>query len=150
MKHSMLRRIKPTCVAAACALLGASGAGAVTFQTESLSGSFDSTISIGSGVRLKDPSTTLINAGNSGGPPGELSPLSGMGDQGNLNYAKGDAFTTYLKGSHELVLKAPEGVTFMGRFTWLRDFTATRTTGFISSTPPIDSPDGLSSAARDD
>lgn len=150
MKHSMRQRIKPTCVAVACALLGASGARAVTIQTESLTGSFDSTVSVGTGVRLKDPSTTLINAGNSGGPPGELSPLSGMGDQGNLNYAKGDAFTTYLKGSHELVLKAPEGVTFMGRFSWLRDFTATQTTGYISSAPPIDSPNGLSPAAYDD
>jgi hypothetical protein len=139
-----------SCVAAACALLCATGAHAFTFQTENLTGSFDSTISVGSGIRLKDPSTTLINAGNVGGPPGELSPLSGMGDQGNLNYAKGDAFTTYLKGSHELLLKMPEGVTFLGRASWLRDFTATHTTGFISSAPPINSSDGLSEDARND
>ncbi len=150
MQHTMLHRLAPTCIAAACALFAMSGAHAVTFQTESLSGSFDSTVSAGTGVRLKDPSTTLINAGNTGGPAGELSPLSGMGDQGNLNYAKGDAFTTYLKGSHELVLKMPEGVTVMGRFTWLRDLTATNTTGFISSTPPINSADGLAPDARSD
>ncbi|WP_444814965.1 DUF1302 domain-containing protein [Variovorax brevis] len=137
------------CAAAACALLAQTSAHAVSFQTETLSGSFDSTVSAGTGVRLKDPSTTLINAGNMGGPPGELSPLSGMGDQGNLNYGKGDPFTSYLKGSHELLVKAPEDITFLGRFTWIRDFSATHTTGYISSTPPIDSPDGLSDPARD-
>jgi hypothetical protein len=150
MQHTLLHRLLPTGMAAACALFAMAGAQAVTFETDNLSGSFDSTVSIGTGIRLKDPSTTLINAGNSGGPAGELSPLSGMGDQGNLNYAKGDAFTTYLKGSHELVLKMPEGVTVMGRFTWLRDFTATNTTGYISSTPPISSADGLAPDARSD
>jgi hypothetical protein len=138
------------CVAAACAALANPAAHAFTFKTESVSGSFDSVVSTGTGIRLKDPSPTLINAGNTGGPPGELSPLSGMGDQGNLNYAKGHPFTTYLKGSHELLIKAPESITFLGRFTWLGDASATHTTGFISSAPPIDSPDGLSDAARSD
>jgi len=46
-----------------------------------------------------------------------------MGDQGNLNYRKGDAFTTYVKGSHELLLKMPDDITFLGRVNWVRDLT---------------------------
>ena len=81
---------------------------AVTFQNDWVSGSFDSSVSVGLGVRTKNPSPSLVLSGNTGGPAGEATPVaSGLGDQGTLNYAKGDAFTTYLKGSHELLLQLP-------------------------------------------
>ncbi len=65
---------------------------------------------------MKDPACTLINAGatGDGAPAGCLAPTSALGDQGNLNYAKGDAFTTYLKGSHELLLKLRPTSPFSG------------------------------------
>lgn len=117
---------------------------ASNFQlTDDISGSFDSTISVGAGARTRSPSASLITQGNVGGPDGQMgfsSPTPifpagaalGVGDQGTLNYGKGDFFTQYLKGSHELLLSFPEEFKFMARANWLRDFGATRTTGYIS------------------
>ena len=138
--------------AAACALLGAGTAQAMTFEFENVRGNFDSTITVGTGIRAKSPSCGLITAGASGAgaPAGCLAPTSAMGDQGNLNYARGDAFTTYIKGSHELLLKMPDDLTFLGRVNWMKDFTATDTTGYISATTPPSLTDGLADDARRD
>lgn len=140
-------------IAAVCLLL-VSGAGhALKIETESLSGNFDSTIGVGTGVRLKNPSPSLILSGNTGGPAGIAAPVSsGLGDQGNLNYGRGDPFTTYLKGSHELLLGLPAGIRFLGRVNWVRDFSATQTTGWqsVQSAPPGVGTDGLPAASRDD
>ncbi|KEA24474.1 hypothetical protein BH77_15880 [Pseudomonas aeruginosa C2773C] len=74
-----------------------------------------------------------------------------MADQGDLNYDRGDMFTNYLKGTHELLLKMPEDITFMARGTWIRDFAATDTTGTLSfNTPESVGSNGLSDDARDD
>lgn len=129
-----------------------STAQAFTFETESVRGSFDSTLSIGTGIRLKDADCSLVISGASGtgAPTGCLAPSSALGDQGNLNYAKGDRFTTYLKGSHELLLKLPEDITFLGRANWVRDFSSTDTTGVISATTPPSLTDGLADDARKD
>jgi len=141
-------------VALACALLAASASQAVTFETENVKGSFDSTITVGAGIRANAPSCALVTDGASGpgAPAGCLAPTSMLGDQGNLNYGKHDAFTTYLKGNHELLLKMPSEVTAMGRVNWVRDFTATHTTGILSATTPPDTvgADGLSDSARED
>lgn len=116
---------------------------AFTFENESSSvtGSFDSTVTLGTGIRAKNPGCDTVigsvfgtpaQSGN-GGPAGCLDSASGYNDQGNLNYKKGDAFTTYLKGTHELLLKLPDNYTFMARVNWLKDFTATHTTGYTSA-----------------
>ncbi len=157
---------------ALAALIGYAGAAsAFTFSGESVSGSFDSTITAGLGVRAKSPSCGLVlkdssaaiggpfytgNPGptGSGAPAGCTEALSGLGDQGNINYKKGDAFTTYLKGSHELLLKMPDDWKFMGRVSWLRDFTATSTSGYQSAgnstgkSQPDDARDDLAFKAR--
>jgi len=148
---STLTLPRASAVLAVCALHGA-GAHAVTFEFESVRGSFDSTVTVGTGVRLKDPACTLITGGaaGAGAPSGCLAPTAGIGDQGNLNYGKGDSFTTYVKGSHELVLNLPSEVMFMGRVNWLRDFTATDTTGYVSATTPPPLTDGLADDARRD
>src|SRR5664279_1733354 len=111
---------KKTVLAALISYVGC--ASAFTFETESISGNFDSTVTTGIGIRAKNPSCNLVVSGASGAgaPVGCLAPTSALGDQGNLNYGKGDAFTTYLKGSHELLLKMPESWTFMGRVGWLK------------------------------
>jgi hypothetical protein len=126
------------------------GAHAETFKTDFVTGSFDSTITAGTGIRMRGPNPTLISAGNIGGPDGLLSPTSVLGDQGDLNYAKGDRFTTYLKGSHELLLKFPDDWTAMGRVSWLRDFSATKTTGWTSVATPPGMADNLADDARKD
>ena len=106
-----------------------------TFETENIRGSFDSTIGWGMGVRTQSQGCDLVNAGATGSSaPGCLDPtVSGIGDQGNLNYDKGDLFTHYVKGVHELVLKFPEDFTFMARGSWKRDFAATDTTGALAA-----------------
>src|SRR5664279_2457830 len=116
---------------AACAVAG-SGAQAMTFEFDGGKGNFDSTLSVGTGIRVKEPSCGLITQGatGSGAPTGCVAPTSALGDQGDLNYAKGDRFTTYLKGSHELLLKLPSDFTVLGRVNWVKDFSSTQTTGY--------------------
>ena len=140
---------------AAAALLACHGqAIALTFQTDSISGNFDSTVSVGTGVRARHATCGLVLAGatGEGAPAGCLAPTSALGDQGNLNYDRGDRFTTYLKGSHELLLKLPSEVSVLARANWVRDFSSTQTSGFSSAVDP-GAPavtDGLSADARKD
>jgi hypothetical protein len=132
---------------------------AFTFSTDSVRGSFDSTLTLGGGVRTESQSDELIsplyNASFNRIGGGRLGQASGINDQGNLNYDKGDLFTQYIKGSHELLLRMPDyGLAFMARGTWLYDFAATDTTGTRSGQAALTSPDigsdGLSSDARKD
>ncbi|OYU98855.1 MAG: arylsulfatase [Burkholderiales bacterium PBB5] len=136
--------------AAACALL-AGQAQAYTFEVEGGRGNFDSTVTVGTGIRAKSSTCGLVTDGatGAGAPAGCLAPSSALGDQGNLNYGRGDRFTTYIKGSHELLLKLPSDITVMARANWLRDVSATDTTGVASATSPALS-DGLSDEARKD
>ncbi|WP_077035537.1 DUF1302 domain-containing protein [Pelomonas sp. KK5] len=143
--------MKLTPIALALAFIG-SAAQATTFQTESISGNFDSTLSLGLGIRAKNPSCGLILDGATGSdaPAGCLSPTSALGDQGNLNYRKGDLFALQLKGSHELLLKLPEQWTVMARANWVADAAATHTSGLTSATTPPDLQDNLAPDARRD
>ena len=141
----------PAAVLGACA----GDADAFTFRNDGLSGNFDSTLSVGTGIRTRGPSCGLVLAEPTGpgAPSGCSAPSSGLGDQGDLNYASGHPFTTYLKGSHELLLKMPADISFLGRVNWLRDFSATDTTGITSASPATGGPavtGGLSPSARKD
>ena len=140
-------------IALAVTAAASAAAHAVTFEFENVKGNFDSTVTLGTGIRMKAPVCGLITQGATPGdaPAGCLAPTSALGDQGDMNYAKHDRFTTYLKGSHELLLKMPEDFTFLGRVNWIKDFSATDTTGFTStvSTPQIGA-DGLADDARKD
>jgi len=143
--------LHPVMLAAIAAGFGS--AQAFTFETDSVRGNFDSTISAGLGVRTKAPICDLVIQGatGDGAPAGCLAPTAGLGDQGDLNHAKGDLFTAYLKGSHELLVKAPSDVTMLARVNWVKDFAATRTTGIISATtPPSTTNGGLADDARAD
>jgi hypothetical protein len=152
MKTQSFIGLRPVALAVLAALAGS--AQAFTFEVaDGVNGALDSTVSVGTGIRAKRQACGLITAGatGSGAPTGCLAPSSALGDQGDLNYNSGDAFATYLKGSHELLLKMPsEGLAFMGRVNWVKDFSATSTTGQISATTPPTLTDGLSDAARSD
>jgi hypothetical protein len=93
---------------------------AVEFRTESFEGSFNSTIGVAAGMRLKDPSCALV-----GDPTYCASAATDQwaaGDNGNLNYRKGDFFTLAVKGSHELLLKQNDaGLKFFTRAIWKQD-----------------------------
>lgn len=141
-------------VGAAIALSASADAFSLTFSNDEISAEFTSTLTTGLGMRTKDPSASLINQGNIGGPPGRRAPGT-IGDQGDLNYGKHDLFTQYIKGNHELLVNFPEDFTFMTRVNWLYDFAATQTTGYTSSQSlsapfPNEIKDGLTEDARDE
>jgi hypothetical protein len=92
------------CIAAGLVLaaLGAAApAGAFNFQNDSntFTGSWDTTISLGEGWRLKNPNPDLI--GTADGGVGR----SPNGEQGDLNYRAGHPFSQALKLTSELSLK---------------------------------------------
>lgn len=125
-------------VGAALALLSAP-AGAVRFETEGgVQIDFDTTISLGTQVRLQNPSVTNIGNDNGGSVPttgaiggrvaGALDPSFSNpdfnflnGDDGNLNYKKGDIVSLALKGTHELGMKWGDGWKSLARATWVLD-----------------------------
>jgi hypothetical protein len=133
------------------ALACAAPAHAFTFELGEVTGSFDSTIGVGTGIRTQGAQCDLVTKGatGSGAPQGCLDPSSvGAMDQGDLNYRKGSAFTRYIKGTHELLLKMPYDITVMARGTWMRDFAADDVSGDISSGNALGKP--LTSEAADD
>lgn len=139
----MKRTTTAALFATAIAMTGAGPACAFTFETESgISGNFDTSLSFGLGIRAKSPGCNTV-IGTVGAAPSPATPvgsapngcldaLSFYNDQGNLNYKRGDAFTTYLKGNHELLLKLPESWKFFGRLNWMKDFAATHDSGYLS------------------
>jgi len=139
-------------VALAIASMFAFPAYSLDFSNDLLSGSLDNTVSSGFGRRTRSPSSSLIVQGNTGTPAGTAGTFSNLGDQGDLNYAKGDFFTTYVKGTHQLTLKLPEQFNFMASGIWLRDFTATHTTGYLDGSPftPTSLSGGLTDSAATD
>ena len=122
---------KRTALLVAAALGGVGGARAVPIDLNdgAITGSVDSTLTFGFGVRAKNPSCGLTGDPSSAGCGASANTNAwSAGDDGNLNYHKGDVFTAYGKGTHEVLLKAPEyGLAFMGRFSYLVDPAATHT-----------------------
>ena len=85
---------------ALAALAAALPANAVDFKSDSgLSGSFDTTIALTEGWRVKSPDSRLI------GIPEGGTARSVNADDGDLNYKTGQPFTQALKLSMELSLK---------------------------------------------
>lgn len=118
---------------------------AFNFETEGgIKGSFDSTISFGVQRRMKSPDMSIVSR-DSGGTPNTTAALGSMvngpgfdatanpdfnyaqGDDGNLNYKKGDIVSAVLKGTHEIGLKEEGNWAALGRFTWSSDLRADRT-----------------------
>jgi len=77
-------------LAAAIPLIMAAQAQGYEFYTGGIEGSITSQLSIGSSWRLEEQDDDLLKVGNN--------------EDGNANFAKGDAFSQIFKGSHELQL----------------------------------------------
>ena len=118
--------------------LAAAAAGAVTFENESVKGSFDSTISFGAQWRMSSTSCSIVGNDNGGCVPttgqlGEVVNGPGQGatsnpdfnylqsDNGNLNYKRNQLISAAFKGNHELALQFHNGWSALGRFSWLYD-----------------------------
>lgn len=105
------------------ALAAADYAHGVEFKNDLFEGSFNSTVTVGGGRRSSNPSCSIV--GDSAACGGTANPEQwSAGDDGDLNYRKGDWFTLYLKGTHELLLKNSSGLKFFARGTWKKDFKA--------------------------
>jgi hypothetical protein len=117
---------------------------------------FSSTLSLGGQWRLGKRLATTIgndNGGNvpTGAPLGSVMAGPGNdalanpdfnflnGDDGNLNYNRGDMVSLALKGTHEFGLKTTDGWRALARATWVNDFKAddTRRTPLSSDAKAI-------------
>jgi hypothetical protein len=122
----MTEKFKKVLLLAVMAVLGTNAAHAFQFNvTDSIKGSLDTQATVGYGIRLVDPSTSLVGDPNFN--PNANTGQWSIGDDGNLNYRKGDAYTTYAKLTPELLLQFPSSYKFMARGTFLYDFMATET-----------------------
>lgn len=83
-------KAKKAHLAAAIPLIMAAQAQGYEFYTGGIEGSITSQLSIGSSWRLEEQDDDLLKVGNN--------------EDGNANFAKGDAFSQIFKGSHELQL----------------------------------------------
>ncbi|HEX2531825.1 MAG TPA: DUF1302 domain-containing protein [Burkholderiaceae bacterium] len=124
MKKGFLKT-SVTAALATAGMLPSLGFG-VTFEAAegTIQGSFDTTVTAGFGRRMESQSCALVGDTNSSCGASAATSQWSAGDNGNLNYNKGDFFSTYLKGTHELLLKMPDGWKFMARGSWMKDFKA--------------------------
>ena len=153
----MMKSNPLTLVAAAAALAAATPAHAVRATMEGGTEiDFSSTISLGVQVRLGKPLRDTVGNDNGGNVP-TSAPLGALlngpgneaaanpdfnflnGDDGNLNYRRGDITSLALKGTHEVGLKTTDGWRALARATWVGDFKAddTRRTALSSEAKKI-------------
>ncbi len=144
-KHTSFKRSIPALLIATLGLGVAGQARAFKFDLDNgVSGSLDSTISLGVQRRMQSPNNSMVGNNNGGSVPtsgrlGELVNGAGQGatsnpdfnytniDDGNLNYKKGDIVAAVLKGTHELALGERGNWAALGRVTWSSDFAAANT-----------------------
>jgi len=111
MKNTTQKKFfKATPIALALIVSGYTAAPqAIEFNWGDVEGSFNSQITAGSSWRVEEQDAKNVGVGNGG-----LVGNTPTGDDGNLNYDKGDAFTQTIKGIHDLGLtyETEEGTTF--------------------------------------
>lgn len=100
-----------------------------TIDNGDINVSWVSNLTAGGGVRTKNPSCTLTGDPNAYGC-GDSANVNqwGYGAMGDLNYRKGQPFSTYISATSEVLLTMPsEGMKFMIRGTGMYDFLAGNT-----------------------
>ena len=115
------------------AVLGAATSSAYgydfTMGDGAVQGSWVTNLTAGAGIRTKSPSCSLTGDPNAYGCGAAANTNQwGFGDNGDLNYRKGQPFSTYISATSELLLKMPsEGLKFLVRGTGMYDFLAGNT-----------------------
>ena len=89
----------PQALAAAVALGCCAQAQAISFNIGEIEGTFDSSLSVGASWGMRDADSALVGTVNGG------SGQSSTGDDGRLNFKKGETFSKIFKGIHDLELK---------------------------------------------
>ncbi|WP_043238351.1 DUF1302 domain-containing protein [Stutzerimonas azotifigens] len=102
---------QPKTLAVAIALGAVAPAHAVTFNIGEIEGQFDSALSIGASWGMDDPDRDLIGINNGG------TGYTQTGDDGRLNFKKGETFSKIFKGVHDLELRYRDtGVFVRGKY----------------------------------
>lgn len=107
---------------------------AANFQIGDFDLSVNSTVSAGTSFRVEGQDAALISRNNTtaGGVRG--TGFSNTGDDGNLNFQKGDTFSTIIKGVHDFELKK-DNYGFFTRVKWFYDHTLSKKDVFHGHEP---------------
>ncbi|MCQ4310105.1 DUF1302 domain-containing protein [Pseudomonas stutzeri] len=103
---------QPKALALAVALGTAAPAYAVNFNIGEIEGQFDSAMSIGASWAMDDPDMDLVGAANGG------TGFTQTGDDGRLNFKKGETFSKIFKGIHDLELRYRDSGAFIRGKYW--------------------------------
>ncbi|WP_291813666.1 DUF1302 domain-containing protein [Limnobacter sp.] len=95
---------------------------AANFQIGDFDLSVNSTVSAGTSFRIEGQDRALYQSGNTNAAGQTGTGLSNTGDDGNLNFQKGDTFSTIIKGVHDFELKK-DNYGFFTRVKWFYDHT---------------------------
>lgn len=110
MKHNKTLSVAKLSALAAAISFAASGQ-AVDFDLGEIQGRFDSQLSIGASWGTSKPSRKLIDENNGG------SGASSTGDDGRINFKRGETFSKIFKGVHDLDLTyGDSGAFFRGKY----------------------------------
>ena len=115
-RTTMLKKL-PLATAVALAFAGSAGAHAAEFEVGDFRVKFDSIISYGAAWRLEDQDLRTLHPGNATGGMGQ----SGVADDGNLNYDKGDMVSSVVKGVHDLSIDGGDFGAFVRFKYWYDD-----------------------------
>ncbi|EWC42972.1 DUF1302 domain-containing protein [Stutzerimonas stutzeri] len=103
---------QPKSLALAVALGTAAPAYAVNFNIGEIEGQFDSSMSIGASWSMANPDMDLVGANNGG------TGYTQTGDDGRLNFKKGETFSKIFKGVHDLELRYRDSGAFIRGKYW--------------------------------
>ncbi|WP_312956278.1 DUF1302 domain-containing protein [Pseudomonas songnenensis] len=103
---------QPKSLALAVALSIAAPAYAVNFNIGEIEGQFDSSMSIGASWSTTDRDMDLVGAANGG------TGYTQTGDDGRLNFKKGETFSKIFKGVHDLELRYRDSGAFIRGKYW--------------------------------
>ncbi|WP_278398692.1 DUF1302 domain-containing protein [Stutzerimonas kunmingensis] len=103
---------QPKSLALAVALGTAAPAYAVNFNIGEIEGQFDSSMSIGASWSMADRDMDLVGAANGG------TGFTQTGDDGRLNFKKGETFSKIFKGVHDLELRYRDSGAFVRGKYW--------------------------------
>lgn len=112
---------------------------AAQFQVGDFDLSVNSTVSAGTSFRVEGQDLSLISANNTTASGQRGTGLSNTGDDGNLNFQKGDTFSTIIKGVHDFELKK-DNYGFFTRVKWFYDHTLNNKDVFHGHEPTSNRP----------
>ncbi|WP_291712989.1 DUF1302 domain-containing protein [Limnobacter sp. CACIAM 66H1] len=112
---------------------------AANFQIGDFDLSVNSTVSAGTSFRVEGQDRALYGPANRNAEGITGTGASNTGDDGNLNFQKGDTFSTIIKGVHDFELKK-DNYGFFTRVKWFYDHTLNQKDVFHGHEPTSNTP----------